>query len=194
MSLSARFFLNQVYFIINFSFLFWLIYWLALGFQWYTIPLFFTPYIWWYVRVPLPHPFPFPSGAHPHLVQVGDPWALLCPFTYLLHVFSLIEFISEKPINHSSSVIKHLQCSILEALWALWDLSRWAARSLILAFLFLTWTLGVHPLLSPHHPLCLWPSYLPGVIVQKFLRWGIWKVKIWIFERKIIIYNKKINK
>lgn len=116
-----------------------------------------------------PPPRPFPLVHTPTLTR-WDPWPLLCPFTYLLHIFSLVELISEKPINYSSSVIKHLQYGIMEALQTLWNLSRRAAVSLILAFLFLPQTHGVYPLLSPHRPLCLWPTYLPGVIVQKFLR------------------------
>lgn len=78
----------------------------------------------------------------------GTPGLCSAPSLTSSTFFSLVELISEKPINHSSSVIKHLQYGILEALRALWNLSRWAAGSLILDFLFLPQTLTLPTLSS----------------------------------------------
>lgn len=50
---------------------------------------------------------------------VGSHWPAVLSFTYLSHVFSLVEFISEKPVSCSSSIIEHLKYVILETLWVL---------------------------------------------------------------------------
>ena len=99
---------------------------------------------------PSPNPFlshlPFFAQLYhqSYLVKEDPTDLLLYHFTHLSHVFSLVEFISENPTHHSSIILKHLKCIILEAFLS--SSSMWLAglrKALILVFLFFQWPLDL---------------------------------------------------
>ena len=132
---------------------------------------------------PLSQPFPISPPIfhhlyhHSYLVQKDPTDLLLRRFTYLFHVFSLVEFISENPTHHSSIIIKHLKYIILEALWVSRVCGQMGCRKLSHpSFPFFSMVLGLDPFILPTisslFMSCLFWLEVPSRIS---LKWGFRK-------------------